>query len=130
MDYKLLFHNPEDLSDMELKHMRSKIRLQRTLPYYTAAIFGFASYLYDSALLRRNFAWTRIGALATFGFIVGAQASYQVQTTFPKDRKVDKEIIEAFDRRYMTTVLNATGFGSNYVSPKDFGNSTSLKKPY
>jgi hypothetical protein len=30
----------------------------------------------------------------------------------------------------MNTVLNATGFGSNYVSPKDFGDSSSLKKPY
>ena len=100
------------------------------MPYYTAAIFGFASYIYDSAVVRRNCSWARVGLLAAGGFLVGAQGSYQVQTTFPKDRKVDREIVEAFDRRYMTTVLNATGFGSNYVSPKDLGNSTSLKKPY
>ena len=130
MDYKLLFHNPEELSDMELQHLRNKIRLQRAMPFYTAAIFGFAGYLYDSALMKRNYAWSRIGTLAFLGFVLGAQGSYQVQTTFPRERQVDKDIINAFDRRYMTTVLNATGFGSNYVSPKDFGDSTSLKKPY
>ena len=130
MDYKLLFHNPEDLSDQELDLMRFKIRLQRTLPYYTAAIFGFASYLFDSVLMKRNFTWARIGVFGAVGFLIGAHGSYGVQTTLPRDRVVDKEIINAFDQRYMTTVLNATGFGSNYVSPKDFGDSTSLKKPY
>jgi|LauGreDrversion4_2_1035121.scaffolds.fasta_scaffold793066_1 hypothetical protein len=130
MDYKLLFHNPEDLSDIELKHMRSKIHLQRMMPYYTAGIFGLASYLFDSVLMKRAYTWTRIGVLGAVGFAIGAHASYQVQTTFPRDRVVDRDIINAFDRRYMNTVLNATGFGSNYVSSKDYAETTSLKKPY
>jgi hypothetical protein len=56
------------------------------MPYYTAAIFGLAGYLYDSAILKRNHAWSRIGTLAFFGFVLGAYGSYQVQTTFPRDR--------------------------------------------
>jgi len=100
------------------------------MPYYTAAVFGFASYLFDSVILKKQYTWARIGTLGLIGFAIGAHATYQVQTTLPKDRAVDREIVNAFDRRYMTTVLNATGFGSNYVSPKDFGDSTSLKKPY
>ena len=88
MDYKVLFHNPEELSDLELKHLRNKIRLQRTMPYYTAAIFGFASYLFDSVLLKRQYAWGRIGALGLAGFVIGAHATYQVQTTIEPQGRV------------------------------------------
>lgn len=86
MDYKLLFHNPEELSDLELKLLRQKIQLQRSLPYYTAGIFGFASYLFDSAILKKKYSWTRIGAFGFVGFVIGAHATYHVHTTFPLNR--------------------------------------------
>ena len=53
------------------------------MPYYTAAVFGFASYLFDSVILKKQYTWARIGALGFVGFVIGAHATYQVQTTLP-----------------------------------------------
>ena len=45
-------------------------------------------------------------------------------------RSFDNDIMNAFDARYMKTVLNATGFNSNYVSASDHTKEPILKKPY
>lgn len=120
MDLKVLFHNPEDLSDDELKHLRKKIQQQRSMPWISAFIGGFSLYLFDEAFIRRHYCYKRIavGALVVFAF--GAHASYQVPTSIT--RKLDTDIVNAFDRRYMNAVLNSTGFGTNYVSSRDYSN--------
>ena len=118
MDLKVLFHNPEDLSDDELAHLRQKIQLQRSMPWTSAFFGGFGLYLLDKAILRRHYCYKRIAVGALVGFALWAHASYQVRTSIP--RKLDTDIVNAFDRRYMNAVLNSTGFGSNYVSARDY----------
>jgi len=34
--------------------------------------------------------------------------------------EAERDIVQAFDKRYTSTVLNTTGFGSNYVSIRDY----------
>ena len=130
MDLKALFHNPEDLSEADLSHLRDKIRMQRSMPWVSSIFFGYGVFLLDRAIIKRSHDIKRIALGAFLGFALGAYGSYHVQTSLPSGRKFDHEIMNAFDRRYMTTVLNATGFGSNYVSPKDYSDSTAFKKPY
>lgn len=129
MDLKVLFHNPEELSDAELRHLAEKIALQRTMPWISAAISGFGMYLLDGAFLKRTVCLKRTGAAALVGFALGAYSSYNVSTSIERIRN-DSEIVNAFDRKYMNTVLNTTGFGSNYVSVRDYSDTTAFKKPY
>ena len=129
MDLKVLFHNPEDLNDRELFKLQQQIKTQRALPKVTAFIGGFAVYVLDAAVLKRQFCRNRIIAGAVAGFALGAYSSLHVQTTIKRVEK-DAEIISAFDIRYMNTVLNSTGFGSNYVSIKDYSDAQNMKKPY
>jgi hypothetical protein len=130
MDLKVLFHDPESLSDTELRRLREKIRIQRTMPWLSAFFGGFGLYFLDAAVLRRSACNKRIAAGAAVGYLLGAWGSYQVSTIDPERWAPEADIISAYDRRYMTTVLNATGFGSNYVSSRDFAETTTFKKPY
>lgn len=70
----------------------------------------------------------RLGAGAALGFLIGVQGANQVQTSFTKS--MDEDILQAFDQRYINTVLNSTGFGNNYVSISDNAVEMTLKKPY
>ena len=128
MDLKVLFHNPEELSDQELHHLRMKIQFQHSMPWLSAFFGGFSLYLLDVGVLRRNHNLKSVAVGALGGFLLGAYSSYQVRTSLP--RPLDNDIINAFDKKYMNTVLNTTGFGSNYVSSKDYSNVTTLRKPY
>jgi hypothetical protein len=128
MDLKVLFHNPHDLTDQELYQLRKKIKRQYTMPYTAALFGGFGAYLFDNVYLRKSHSWARVGTGALLGFAIGAYSSYQVASSV--ERKFDSEIINAFDKKYLDTVLNATGFGSNYLSVKDYSETQTLKKPY
>ena len=130
MDLKVLFHNPEELTDAELAFLRDKIRMQRSMPWLTAFFGGFGVYFLDRGVIRRSHDIKRVAAGALVGFILGAYGSYQVGLPAPGERQFDREIIGAYEKRYVNTVLNATGFGSNYVSTRDYGENYSLKKPY
>jgi hypothetical protein len=67
--------------------------------------------------------------VTALSFTLGAYGAYKV-TYSSVPRPFDRDIILAFDRRYMRTVLNTTGFGSNYLSTKDYSDNADLKKPY
>ena len=98
------------------------------MPATSAFFSGFAMYLFDVKMVRRVHDWKRIAAASVLGFAIGAYGSYQVQQTIP--RSIDKDIMNAFDRKYMYTVLNSTGFGSNYIGSLDYSDSPQNKKPY
>ena len=129
MDLKALFHNPESLTDEELQHLSRKINIQRTMPWTSAFFGGFGLYLIDTGVLRRGSCNRRIAAGAAVGFVLGAWGASQTSTTITRITN-EADILNAFEKRYMTTVLNATGYGSNYVSSKDYSDTTAFKKPY
>lgn len=118
MDLKVLFHNPEELTDAELAHLRQKILLQRSMPWTSAFFTGFALYFVEATVLKRTPCIRRAAAFGTIGFALGAYYANNVRTSIPRLQS-QSDIINAFDRRYMKNVLNTTGFGSNYVSVKD-----------
>ena len=128
MDLKTLFHNPEELTDKELKVLRDKLRFSHTMPMLSAAISGFSMYLLDQHVWRKGHSWFRIGSLAAVGYMVGVYGTHNVRNSMARD--FDPEIVEAFDKRYLNTVLNSTGFGNNYVSIMDSSEEMILKKPY
>jgi hypothetical protein len=45
-------------------------------------------------------------------------------------KKYDNDLVTAFDRKYLNTVLNTTGFGNNSVNARDYADNHHLKKPY
>ena len=130
MDLKVLFHNPESLSDTELRQLRNKIALQRTVPWTTAAFTGVAWYLFEGVYLRRAACYKSAAVAGALGFVIGAwYVNSGSANVLPRLNK-EKAIVEAFDRKYMSTVLNSTGFGSNYLSVRDYSDTNQFKKPY
>ena len=132
MDLKVLFHNPEQLSDEELMLAREKIRFQRSMPWLTAIFGGFSVYVLERAVMRRHRATTAylaVGALAGFWLGNASNQGHLLLST-DKERVQDSEIINAFDRKYMNTVLNTTGFGNNHINIRDYSDSPMYKKPY
>ena len=67
MDLKVLFHNPDSLSDADLKTLQQKIRFQRTLPYLFSVFGGASMYLLNAVVLKRALHIPQIG----FGFLAG-----------------------------------------------------------
>jgi hypothetical protein len=130
MDLKVLFHNPENLSDKELDILKGKLQLQRTVPWTTATFTGVAWYLFEGAYLRRATCYKRAAVAGALGFVIGAwYVNSGSSNTLPRLQS-DAAIVDAFDRKYMNTVLNVTGFGSNYLSVRDYADTQQHKKPY
>ncbi|CDW91746.1 UNKNOWN [Stylonychia lemnae] len=128
MDLKVLFHNPDELTDVELHVLRNKIQQQQLMPYFSAGIAGFGMYVLDNKILRRFSDWKRIALAASAGFVIGAIGSYQVRSTI--QRKLDMEIVEAFETRYAQTALNMSGFGNNHLNAVAHSVSNPKQKPY
>ena len=119
MDLKVLFHNPESLSDEELVAVRDKVAKQYLVPKLTGVIGGFAVYALEAAILRRAWCRRRVAAGAFAGYLIGGFSVNQFVNTIPR-LEAERDILKAFDKRYTSTVLNTTGFGSNYVSIRDY----------
>ena len=132
MDLKVLFHNPEELTDDELALVREKIRFQRSMPWITAFFGGVSVLLFERAILRKTRATNAfIAAGALAGFWLGnTSAANGLEQTDYERRTHDTEIYNAFDRKYMNSVLNATGFGNNHINIRDYSDTHAYKKPY
>jgi hypothetical protein len=73
MDFKVLFHNPEELTLEELAELRKKIRNQTLIPKAAALIGGFSAFLLERAILRRAYftkSYVVLGLLG--GYALGA----------------------------------------------------------
>ena len=128
MDLKVLFHNPETLTDRELQHLRTKLRIQRSLPYYCGFFGAFAANVIEVNVLKRSRNWAIIAGAGLASFAIGGYGAYRVQNVLP--RNFDMDIMAAHDKRYANRVLNATGFGTNYVSIHNLQEDTIGRKPY
>ena len=128
MDSKVLFHDPEDLDDFELGQMRSKLRFQSMCPWACAAFMGLTSAIVDSQVLRRAPRRLNIGAFSLAGLALGAGFSDNVDNNMWW-RKIDPEIVNAYDQRHIRRNLNYAGLGSNWVSYND-SKSAMHNKPY
>jgi hypothetical protein len=88
-------------------------------------------YLFDVKVIKRHRDWKRI-ILAGF---LGSVYAYNRADTYhyvedeEYHESFGKDVVAQFDQRYVTNVLNHTGFGSNYVGASDYS-PTFNKKPY
>lgn len=130
MDIKTLFHNPEELSDQELMKISNKISFQKHTRLIFGVFGGVSTYVIDSAFLRRSFCYKRVAVGTLLGYGFGMWAIQSSTNSSCIDKNFDSDIINAFDQRYARTVLNSTGFGSNYVSIRDYSQNINFKKPY
>lgn len=131
MDIKTLFHSPDSLSDADLQNLENKIAFQRLSRTLCAAFFGIAVSLGDTVFLKRAFCYKRAGLAGLIGYGFGMYAVYTPHLAHSGLHKdFDQDILVAHDQRFARTVLNATGFGSSYVSTKDYSMNPGLKKPY
>ena len=137
-DLKTLFHNPESLSDTDLRTINRKLSNQRMLPYLTGAMFsGLSAVLTFKSnpnpfkdILRS----VRILAPAfIFGFAFGGYLSFKVSNkTSHYNADMDPEILEAFEAKYVERSLNACGYGNNALTAANDTKvqKASYKKPY
>lgn len=129
MDLKVLFHNPDELTNEELDQIHAKIRVQREIPYGCAFFAGLSMYLVDNKMLRRYSDWKRIVAAGALGFAVGAINTFDSDAVLYK-KKFEKDILHAFDQRQINSTYNMLGFNSNHIHFSDFSDSRTAKKPY
>ena len=128
MDLKQLFHNPEDLDDAELAIIRDKIRFQQHVPYLSAFFTGLTMRIVDAHVFKSGARPLRIGTAAAFGFYIGATAANTIGSNMY--RQFDKDIMRAFDERYLTKALNVSGWNTNYTGMKDNEDVNMMNKPY
>ena len=138
-DLQALFHNPESFSDRDLSKVLWKLKVQAYFPYATAGAGGAAMFMYDTAILRKSMCLKRLGLAGVAGFVIGGLTSYKIvgggglgsYSDVTQDN-FDKEIMGAFEEKYVSRSLNAAGYGSNALN---FASHTKernamYKKPY
>ena len=138
-DFQTLFHNPESLTDGDLKKIFWKMKMQSYFPYLTAGLGGAAMFYADTAIFKRSMCFMRIGVMSLGGFMLGGTLSYSLMSNKSPSRysesaetNFDPEIISAFENKYVERSLNAAGYGSNALN---MGSHTKeqnamYKKPY
>ena len=114
-DLKVLFHEPEELTDRDLGEIRSKLRFMSYAPFVSAGFLGMTSAIVDVHVFRRNFCMRRIAVAATLGAIVGCNISTQSQQSVLPWRNFDQEMLNAHDKRYAKQALMGSGLSSNWV---------------
>ena len=133
-DLKTLFHNPDSLSDEELKQLRTKLRVQMATPYISAAFSGAfyhvcSSQFYAATHSSLRQTLPRVGVVALAGFMFGGLAASQMDRSVLK-RPVDTDILHAFEERYIKSSLNVAGYNNNYISSRSNADNTTFSKPY
>ena len=138
-DLQTLFHNPEVLTDRDLGQIKSHMRLQRIFPYASTAAFGGFMYFMDTAVFRKSVCFKRLGLMSAVGFFWGASYSHLInnKTKTHKFSEIaqenfDKDIIGAFEHKYVERSLNAAGYGNNALNVGSHSKESNAqyKKPY
>tara|TARA_B110000305_G_C18826178_1_gene353628 strand:+ start:8 stop:301 length:294 start_codon:yes stop_codon:yes gene_type:complete len=80
-DFQALFHNPESLTDGDLKKIFWKMKVQSYFPYLTAGMGGAAMFFADTTFFKRAMCFKRVGVMSFGGFMLGASLSYSLLTS-------------------------------------------------
>ena len=135
-DLQALFHNPESFTDADLSTVKTTLRMQRLFPWAFAGGLGGAAYMMSLGH-KQIYARTAVGAVA--GLALGGYLAY---TMLPRSQyhmysdqardTMDKDIITAFEQRYVDLSLNACGYGNNALTHAQNGQyaDARIKKPY
>ena len=124
-----MFHDPDSLSDGELEQMRQKLTFQRYLPYYSAATAGFAFHVMSAQMFRTGLIPARIAAAAAAGYVVGGYGAHYASGSTLKKR-IDSDIMRAFEERFLRHRLNVAGYGDNAVTYRHNADMQGQIKPY
>ena len=128
-DLKRLFHDPDSLEDHELLAVRSKLKWQMRMPYVSAAFSGALFHVWSNQMFRTGFIPIRVGGAAFAGFMLGGFASSQMNRSV-LSAPVDKDIMHAFETRYLNHSLNVSGFNNNYISENSNADNSVMRRPY
>ena len=135
-DLQALFHNPNSFEDKDLAKVKSTLTSQR----YTVNMFmvGGAGAMYwlkpthKYVIPRVALGW--FVGMAVGGYLAYKQIPSDTPSRFSKSAQssMDKQILSAFEKRYVDLSLNACGFGNNGLSIQQDGRHTpfQLQKPY
>ena len=129
MDTKTLFHDPDDLSDEELKSLRFKLTTQRQMPYFAAAFTAMSFHVLHSQMFRTGVLPVRITIAAAAGFMLGGYGAHSVNGSI-LPRKFDKDIMLAFEQRFLKHSLNVAGYNNNSISLRNNFDYAGQVKPY
>ena len=97
-------------------------------PWASALFLGLTSAIVDSQVFKRAPRRLNVGVFAAAGFTLGAGFAENVDSNMWW-RKIDGEIVHAYDQRHIKKNLNYMGFGSNWVSYNDARNRP-IQKAY
>ena len=135
-DLQVLFHNPESMTDSDLSTVKSTLRMQRSAPLLFAGAFGGAMYALNSKC-PRVIQKTAVGALA--GYALGGYLAYTtlVRRSYgmyseSAQASMDKDILQAFEQRYVDLSLNAVGYGNSALTTEEQATNVDarIRKPY
>ena len=133
-DLQTLFHNPESLSDKDLKAIKTKIFSQRLTPFIFGSSFLGLQWFYQSNILRKKYCNITGAGVFLFGYALGGMYSYKMASGSLKgyDADMDSDILNAFEHRYVQKSLNAAGYGNNALNMASHTKEASAryKKPY
>merc|ERR1711918_280250 len=95
-DLKVLFHQPEELTDQELTRLRSTLRFQNYSPFLSASFLGMTSAIADVHVLGRQKSMRRVALFFSVGYIMGCNIAQTVSVNTLYNRNWDQDILDAF----------------------------------
>ena len=98
------------------------------MPYYSAIFLGLGMKVIDSTVFKRGTCPRRMGAALTLGFLIGANATNNMESALW--REFDRDITRAFDHRFLNQALNVSGLHSSHTSILHNENVNDFSKPY
>ena len=125
-DLRTLFHNPESLSDSELRSIKRQMQFTRVPQPVGLAIGAAIGFQRTKSLYRA-------APFAVVGLIGGSMISNFIPGKFSSlSQPVDEEIMAAFEQKYVDRSLNASGYGNNALNAASHTKdpSAEYKKPY
>ena len=129
MDTKTLFHNPESLSEDELYQLRVKIQGQRRACFYGWTGGVLITFVMSQGVYRNQvFSLGKIFLGGMAGYVICANGVDRNSSLLKRD--VDRDIVKAFDQRWLRSALSVSGLYTNHTSMGHNEDNNDFSKPY
>lgn len=109
IDFKALYHNPDELTRDELRLLRRKIQMQMMMPWFCGVSSAATMFAFRAGRL------TPVMMASTFvaGYYIG---KFGATSTSNMIVSRDEDIMRAWDKRQIRQVFAVSGLNSNYTS--------------
>ena len=99
------------------------------MPYLSAAITAMTFHVLHSSMFRTGVLPMRLTVAALGGYMFGGYGASKMNGPM-LSRPLDRDIMLAFEERYMKHSLNVAGYNNNAISEGHNAEKNSFYKPY